>query len=157
MGSWQLSPCYFETLHHLTQAWNRCLPTWTFVIYFSITPDVCYVSRPKRCYYVSFHELIVSCSIFEKIESCRVYFCRRVGWRSRKQRCQDQDDAMNQRLWGGYLDREDCVSSVSPLSSYLTSWTSGWDSRLVGVSCHSPSFNPTCLCISGMHHVSILL
>ena len=36
------------------------------------------------------------------------------------------------------LDREDCVGLVPPLSSYLTTWISGRDSCLVGVSCHSP-------------------
>jgi hypothetical protein len=34
----------------------------------SIIPDVCIVSQLKRCY-VSFHELIVSCSSFEEISS----------------------------------------------------------------------------------------
>ena len=38
--------------------------------------------------------------------------------------------------------------SCAPLSSYLTSWISGRDSCLVGVSCHSPRFMTinSCIC-----------
>ena len=38
-----------------------------------------------------------------------------------KARRRDQDDAMNQHLREGQLDREDCDSFVTPLPSYLTS------------------------------------
>ena len=38
-----------------------------------------------------------------------------------KARRQGQGDAMNQHPREGHLDHEDCVSLVSPLSSYLTS------------------------------------
>ena len=72
----------------------------------------------------------LDCSIFEDIDSCRAsVYHHRVGWRSRKQRLQDQFEAM---------DHEDHVSFVSPLSSYLASWISRRDSCLVGVSCHNP-------------------
>ena len=39
----------------------------------SIPMDVCFVSQLERCCYVSFHELILSCSIFEKINSSGVF------------------------------------------------------------------------------------
>ena len=65
-----------------------------------------------------------------------------------KARCQDQDDAMNQHLREEQLDHEYCVVFVSPVSSYLTSWISGRDSCLVGVSCHSPRFMTVNSCIS---------
>ena len=37
MESWQLSPRYFETMHHPTSAWNCCLPNWTSVIFPSLS------------------------------------------------------------------------------------------------------------------------
>ena len=40
----------------------------------SIILDVCIVSHLEGCRYVSFCELIVSCSTFEKIDSLRVSF-----------------------------------------------------------------------------------
>ena len=56
MGSRQLSPHNFETsssdFHH---------------------HDVNFVSQLERCYYVSLHELIQSCLIFEKIDPSRVF------------------------------------------------------------------------------------
>ena len=76
-----------------------------------ISLDVCFVSQPKRCFNVSLHELILSCSIFEKIVSCRVSFRRhRVGWRSWRQRCQDRLELSNQHPRERHLDREKCVS-----------------------------------------------
>ena len=53
-------------------------------------------------------------------------------------RHQDIDDDQINVLMKCNLDREDCASFVSPLSSYLTSGISGRDSCLVGVSCHGP-------------------
>ena len=40
----------------------------------SIPMDMCFVSQLERCCYVSFRELILSCSIFEKIDPSRVSF-----------------------------------------------------------------------------------
>ena len=37
-------------------------------------PDVCFVSQLKRGSYVSLHELILSCSIFQKIDSLEFSF-----------------------------------------------------------------------------------
>ena len=59
---------------------------------------------------------------------------------------------MNQHLREGQLDHEDRVSFVSPLSTYLTSWISGRDSCLVGVSCHSPRNLLVISGIASMHH-----
>ena len=66
-----------------------------------------------------------------------------------KARRRGQGDALNQHPREGHLDREDRVSFVSPLSSYLTSSISGRDSCLVGVSCHSPRLFVcnSCICI----------
>ena len=51
MVSWQLSPCYFETMHPPTSAWNCCLPNLNlYHPLLSITPDVCFVSQLKKCF-----------------------------------------------------------------------------------------------------------
>ena len=39
----------------------------------SIPLDVCLVTQLERCCYVSFRELILSCSAFEKIDPSRVF------------------------------------------------------------------------------------
>ena len=104
----------------------------------SISPDVYFVSQLKRCSNVSLHELILHCSIFEKIVSCRVSFpLHRVGWRSRKQRCQDRLELSINILEKDIWIVKNVLACV-PLSSYLTTWISGRDSCLVGVSCHIP-------------------
>ena len=109
------------------------------------------MSQLKGRSYVSFYELILSSSIFEEIESCRVFlfFCRRARWRPQRQRCQDQHDAMTQYPREEQMDREDCDSVVSPLPLSDYAWISGRDSCLVGVSCHSPSL--PCLPLHFMH------
>ena len=106
----------------------------------SISLDVCFVSQLERCDNVSSHELILSCSVFEKIDSSRVFLSssRHVSWSSQSKTPRQDDDRIKV-LMKCNLDREDCASFMSPLSSYLTSWISGRDSCLVGVSCHSPS------------------
>ena len=88
----------------------------------SISSDLCFVSQLKRCCYVSFRELILSCSTFEKIDPSRVPFSSRchVGWSSQSKTSRQDDDRIKV-LMKCNLDREDCASFVSPLSSYLTS------------------------------------
>ena len=105
----------------------------------SISSDVCFVSQLERCDNVSSHELILSCSVFSKIDCSRVFISSRchVGWSSQSKTSR-QRWGSNQHPWEKQLDCEDHVSFVSPLSSYLTSWISGRDFCLVGVSCHSP-------------------
>ena len=39
----------------------------------SIPLDVCFMSQLERCFNVSFRELIIGCSIFEKIDPSRVF------------------------------------------------------------------------------------
>ena len=53
-------------------------------LFHSIPLDVCFVSQLEWCCYASFRELILSCSIFEKIDPSRVSFSSRgrVGWSS---------------------------------------------------------------------------
>ena len=86
--------------------------------------------------------------LFDRVSFCR----RRVRWRSRKQRCQDQYEAMNQHYWEGQLDREDYVSLHSPFILPYA-WIPGRDSCLVGVSCHIPSFWCCLVFASCLHHV----
>ena len=43
-------------------------------LFHSISSNLCFVSQLKRCCYVSFRELILSCSTFEKIDPSRVSF-----------------------------------------------------------------------------------
>ena len=38
-----------------------------------ILMDVCFVSQLERCCYVSFRELILSCSIFDKVDPSKVF------------------------------------------------------------------------------------
>ena len=83
--------------------------------------DVCFVSQPTRCINVSLRELILSCSVFEKIDPSRVSFplvVMSVGVPGARLRDNDGDQINN--LMKCNLDREDCVGRVSPLSSYLT-------------------------------------
>ena len=63
-------------------------------LFHSILLDVCFVSKLDRCCYVSFCELILSCSVFEKIDSSRVFLssCCHVGWSS-------QSKTSRQRWW----------------------------------------------------------
>ena len=108
-------------------------------LFHSIPLDVCFVSQLERCVNVSSHELIPSCSIFEKIDPSRVSFfspCH-VSWSS-------QNKTTRQRWWlrqhslKCHLHREDYVSLWSPFILPYA-WISGRDSCLVGVSCHIPS------------------
>ena len=130
-----------KPLRDLNQAWNCCLPNWTFVIYYFPISLMCVLSLHSRgvltSHSVSWSSLARSLRSSILLEFSLSSRCH-VGWRSRKQRRQDQFEAMDQHLREGQLDHEDRVSFVSPLSFSLTSWISGRDSCLVGVSCHSP-------------------
>ena len=42
-------------------------------LFHSIPLDVCFVSQYERWFYVSFRELILSCSTFEKTDPSRVF------------------------------------------------------------------------------------
>ena len=121
MESWELSPHYFETMHHFTQAWN-CFPrSWTIVICFFPPLLMCVLCLNPRDGSMS-HSM--SCSIFEKIDSSRVFFSSRchVGWSSQSKTTRQDGDWINVHLKCN-LGREDCVSCISP-SFYpmLESW-----------------------------------
>ena len=86
----------------------------------SIPMDVCFASQLERCCYVSFRELILSCSTFEKNDSFGVFLplvVMIVG--VLKARLRDNDGDQINTLMECTLDREDYVSWRFP-SSYLT-------------------------------------
>ena len=88
----------------------------------SIPLDVCSVSQLKRCFNVSLHELILSCSILRR--SIPVKFLSVVTVLDKDLESKDVKINMMQEInipMKCNLDREDRVSFVSPLSSYLTS------------------------------------
>ena len=120
-------------------------------------PSRCVLCLNSRCSSIAFRELILYSSIFAKINPVEFSLSSViiVGWSSRKKRCQDQDDAMNQHLRGEQLDREDYVSCV-PLSPYPMLESRDEILVLVGVSCHIPSFSYCTRLASGVHHVWIL-
>ena len=150
--SWQLFPRHLDTIHHLSKRGivaHQIKPRHLF-----FHPSRCVLSLNSRCFNISFRELILYSSIFEKINPSIVFFLSSSrGWRSQKRGCQDQRMQWINNLLRCNLDHEDCVSFVSPLSSYLTSWISGRDSCLVGVSCHIPSFWHCTRLTSCVHHV----
>jgi hypothetical protein len=138
MESWRWSPRYFETIHHLLSM--ELLPTNLNLCHLplSIAPHMCFVPQLKRCFYVSFRELIlwslrwsipveVSRSsvlvLGEDLESKVVKF-KMMQW-------------INIFDEGSWIVK--IVIACVPLSSYLTTWISGRDSCLVGVSCNIPN------------------
>ena len=70
-----LSPRCFDS-HSPSHLSVGLLPTNLEVRHMSlyIPLDMCFVSQFARCFYVSFRELRLSCSIFEKIDPSRVSF-----------------------------------------------------------------------------------
>ncbi len=81
----------------------------------SISSDVCFVSQLERCVNVSSHELILSCSVFEKIDSSRVFLSSscHVSWSSQSKTTRQDGDRFNV-LMKCHLDHEDYVSLRSP-------------------------------------------
>ena len=99
------------TVHHLCKCGIVVYLVNPRHLFHSIPLDVCLVSQLQRCCYVSFSKLIVSCSIFEKIDSIEFSFLLIVVLDEVvKASHRDQDDAMNQHPRGGQQDRKDCVS-----------------------------------------------
>ena len=88
---------------------------------FLSTPlDVYLVSQPERWFYVSFRELILSCSTFEKVDPSRVPSPLVVMLAGvLRARRQDKDGDRFNMLMKCTLDREDYTSCVPP-SSYPT-------------------------------------
>ena len=83
----------------------------------SFSSDLCFVSQLKRCCYVSSHELILNCSVFEKIDSSRVFLSssRHVSWSSQSKTPRQDDDRIKV-LMKCNLDREDCASLRFPFT-----------------------------------------
>ena len=81
----------------------------------SISSDLCFVSQLERCVNVSSHELILSCSIFEKIDHSRVSFFSRchVGRISQSKTSRQDGDRIN-AFMKCTLDREDYTSLRFP-------------------------------------------
>ena len=71
MVSWQLFHRNLETIHHLLKRGIVVYLVNPRHLFHSIPLDVCFVSQLERCCYVSFHELIMSCSTFDKIDPFR--------------------------------------------------------------------------------------
>ena len=84
-------------------------------LFHSIPLEVCVVSQLERCCYVSFRELILSCSTFEKIDPSRVPFSSHchVGWSSQSKTSRQDGDLINVHL-KCTLDREDYTSLRFP-------------------------------------------
>src|SRR4051812_28906742 len=61
------------TIHHLLKCGIASYLVNLHHPFHSIPLDVCFMSELERWFNVSFHELIVTCSIFEKIDSSRVF------------------------------------------------------------------------------------
>ena len=86
-------------------------------LFHSFPLEVCFVSQLKRCCYVSFRELILSCSTFEKNDSFGVFLplvVMIVG--VLRARLRDNDGDQINTLMECTLDREDCASLCSPFT-----------------------------------------
>ena len=73
MESWQLFHRYLEIMHHPLKREIVVYLVNPRHLFHSIPLDVCLVCQLKRCFNVSLHELILSCSIFTKIDFSRVF------------------------------------------------------------------------------------
>ena len=82
----------------------------------SIPMDVCFASQLERCCYVSFRDLILSCSTFEKNDSFRVFPFLSLSWLAGvlKTRHQDNDGEWINVQLKCTLDREDYTSLRFP-------------------------------------------
>ena len=121
---------------------------------FHSTPlDVYFVSQLERCFNVSLCELILSCSIFDKIDPSRDFpflsFVMLVGVLRARHR--DNDGDRINVLIKCNLEREDCVSCV-PL--YLTLRLNlGTRFLFSGGELSHPQFRP---CLSLLYHPCIM-
>ena len=152
MELWQLSPRYFETMHHPTPAWNCCLPNWTSVIFPSLLMCVlCVSSRDVSMSHSMSWSWVVRSSRRSILLEFSFSSCCHVGWSSQSKTSR-QRWWLNQRLMKCNLDREDYVSLRFPFILPYA-WISGRDSCLVGASCHIPSFWCCLVFASCFHHV----
>ena len=109
------------TVHHLLKCGIAAYLVNLPHPFHSIPLDVCFMSELERCFNVSFHELIIGRSIFEKINPSRVFpfplDAMSVGVLRARRR--DKDGDRNNVPMKCNLDREDCTSCVPP-SPYPT-------------------------------------
>ena len=128
------------TVHHLLKREIVVYLVNLRHLFHSIPLDVCYVSRLERCFNDSPRELILRCSILEKIDPSRVFlFLSLSCWLEYSE--QDDETKMvieSTPLCRCNLDREDYISLRSPFILPYAG-ISGRDNYLVGVSCHIPS------------------
>ena len=139
MVSWQLNSSLFDNRHHPLRCGIVVYLVNPRHLFHSIPLDVCFVSQLEWCCYVSFRELILSCSTFEKVDPSRVSFSSRchVGWSSQSKTTRQDGDRFN-ILMKCHLDHEDYTSLCFPFTLPYA-WIPGRDFYLVGVSCHIPS------------------
>ena len=99
-------------------------------------------------------EMILSCSNLKKIDSSKLLpFLLLSCWmKFSKQDVETEMMIESMFLWNSTWIVKIVLACV-PLSSYLTTWISGRDSCLVGVSCHIPSFWCCLVFASCLHHV----
>ena len=109
-------------------------------LFHSIPLDECFVYQLGRCSYLSLHELILNTPSSRRsfsVESPYVVIVLDEDLASK-------DVKIHFNQWINIFEKGNCIMKTVlacvSLSSYLTSWISGRDSCLVGVSCHSPSF-----------------
>ena len=82
---------------------------------YSIPMDVCFAPQLERCCYVSFRELILSCSTFDKNDSFRVFPSSVVMIAGvLRARLRDKDGDRINALIKCTLDCEDCASLRFP-------------------------------------------
>ena len=127
------------TVHHLLKRGIVVYLVNPRHLFHSIPLDVCFVSQLESCamsYTVSWSWVARSSRRSILLEFLFPLVVMLVGVPGARLR-DNEGDQINIPM-ECTLDREDCVGLVSLLSSYLTSWISGRDSCLVGVSCHSP-------------------
>ena len=130
--SWNHAPFY--------SAWN-CAYQLESSFSVSLLPSGCmFRVLAREMFNISFRELIVSCSIFKKIDSYRVSSVVIML----DEDPESKDDKINLKQWVNIFDegigsRRLCWL-LCPLFLLPNAWISGRDSCLVGASCHIPSF-----------------
>ena len=126
-------------------AWNCCHQTKPRRLFFH--PSRCVLCLNSRCFNISFRELILYSSIFEKINPSIVSFCHHRVVEDLK----SEDVKINvcnesTALWVATWIVKIMLACVPPFTLPYT-WISGRNSCLVGVSCHSPSSALAWLCL----------
>ena len=149
--SWQLFPRHLDTIHHLSKRG---------IVAHQIKPCHC-SSIPLNVFCVSTRDVSTSHSTswYCLARSSRRWILVEllsvvIAWmKISKARMSRSTYATNQQPFEVQPGSWRSCWSCAPLPSYLTSWISGRDSCLVGVSCHIPSFWHCTRVTSCVHHV----